>query len=235
MRRGCRIGGGMSIGIAAGPARVSRRADPAEMPWQRTARFERDALPYMGQMYPAALRLTRNRADAEDLVQETFTRAYACFGQFEPGTNLRAWLYRILTNTFLSTCRKRQREPQSTPVGEIQDRQLARAASCPSSGLMPAEAEVLEHLPDSSILQALRQLPGASRTVVYLADMEGYTYREIADLMGTPIGTVTSRLHRARRQLRELLRDCATTGAVRSRIPVPGCPPRGGRPGRCPQ
>ena len=132
----------MNIDIAARPPRASRRADPAETPWQRTARFERDALPYLGQMYPAALRMTRNRADAEDLVQETFTRAYACFGQFEPGTNLRAWLYRILTNTFLSSCRKRQREPQPLPVGEIQDRQLARGASYPSSGQRPAETEV---------------------------------------------------------------------------------------------
>jgi len=201
----------MNIDIAARPPRASRRADPAETPWQRTARFERDALPYLGQMYPAALRMTRNRADAEDLVQETFTRAYACFGQFEPGTNLRAWLYRILTNTFLSSCRKRQREPQPLPVGEIQDRQLARAVSYASSGLMPAEVEVLEHLPDSRVLRALRQLPGAFRTVVYLADVEGYAYREIADLMGTPIGTVMSRLHRGRHQLRELLQEYAAT------------------------
>ena len=115
-----------------------------------------DALPYLGQMYPAALRMTRNHADAEDLVQETFTRAYACFGQFEPGTNLRAWLYRILTNTFLSSRRKRRREPQPAPVDELQGRQLAHAAPYRSSGLMPAEAEVLEHLPDSPILRALR-------------------------------------------------------------------------------
>ncbi len=175
------------------------------------ARFERDALPYLGQMYPAALRMTRNRADAEDLVQETFTRAYACFWQFEPGTNLRAWLYRILTNTFLSSCRKRQREPQPAPIDELQDQQLARAASYPSSGLMPAEAEVLEHLSGSRVLRALRQLPGAFRTVVYLADVEGYAYREIADLMGTPIGTVMSRLHRGRRRLRSLLRNHAGT------------------------
>lgn len=208
----------MNTDIAAALSRVSRRADPAETPWQRTARFERDALPYLGQMYPAALRMTRNHADAEDLVQETFTRAYASFGQFKPGTNLRAWLYRILTNTFLSSCRKRQREPQPAPVGEMQDWQLARAASYPPSGLMSVEAEVLEHLPDSRVLRALRQLPGAFRTVVYLADMEGYAYREIADLMGTPIGTVMSRLHRGRRQLRELLRDCAAA------VPPGQCP-----------
>src|SRR5262245_30659800 len=105
-----------------------------ETPSQRAARFERDALPYLRPMYPAALRMTRNPADAEDLIQETFTGAYASFGQFQPGTNLRAWLYRILTNAFLSSCRNRQREPQPAPVGEIQDQQLARAASWPSSG-----------------------------------------------------------------------------------------------------
>jgi len=217
----------MNTSIAARPLRVSRRADPAETPSQRTARFERDALPYLGQMYPAALRMTRHRADAEDLVQETFTRALACFGQFEPGTNLRAWLYRILTNTFLSSCRKRQREPQPVPVGEIGDWQLARAASYPSSGLRPAEAEVLDQLPDSPVLCALRQLPGAFRIVVYLADVEGYAYREIADLMGTPIGTVMSRLHRARRQLRELLQEDAATHRP---APARDARPRGGTP-----
>jgi RNA polymerase sigma-70 factor, ECF subfamily len=199
----------MNTDTAARPRRVSRRADPAETPWRRTARFERDALPYLGQMYPAALRMTGNRADAEDLVQETFTRAYACFGQFEPGTNLRAWLYQILTNTFLSSCRKRQREPPLGPIDELQDRQLARSAYYPSSGLRPAEAEVFEHLPDYRVRHALRQLSDAFRTVVYLADVEGYAYREIADLMGTPVGTVMSRLHRARRKLKQLLRECA--------------------------
>jgi len=218
----------MSTGIAARPLLVSRRADPAETPWQRTARFERDALPYLGQMYPAALRMTGNRADAEDLVQETFTRAYASFGQFEPGTNLRAWLYRILTTTFLSSCRKRQREPLPAPVGELQDRQLARAASYPSSGLMPAEAEV-EHLPDCRALRALRRLPGAFRTVVYLADVEGYAYQEIADLMGTPIGTVTSRLHRARRQLRELLQEDAATHRSAQQAPARDARPEAAR------
>ena len=203
-----------------------RREHPAtETPTQRTARFERDALPYLGQMYPAALRITHNRADAEDLVQETFTRAYACFGQFEPGTNLRAWLYRILTNTFLSSCRKRRREPRPAPTGELQDWQLARAASYPSSGLRPAEAEVLEHLPDCPVLRALRRLPSAFRTVVYLADIEGYAYREIADLMGTPIGTVMSRLHRGRRQLRGLLQEDAATHR-----PARQAPPRDARP-----
>jgi RNA polymerase sigma-70 factor, ECF subfamily len=141
--------------------RRGREADAVmETPGQRAARFERDALPYLAQLYPAALRMTRNRTDAEDLVQETFTKAYAAFGQFEPGTNLRAWLYRILTNTFLSSYRKRRRDP--VPAAEIQDWQLAPAASHASSGLKPAEAEVLEHLPDPRVKRALRELPEGS-------------------------------------------------------------------------
>ena len=177
-----------------------------ETPSQRAVRFERDALPYLRPLYPAALRMTRNPADAEDLIQETFTRAYASFGQFQRGTNLKAWLYRILTNAFLSSCRTRQREPQPAPLSEIQDRQLARGASYPSSGLRPAETEVLERL-DSHVTRALHELPVDIRTVVYLADLEGYAYREIAEIMGTPVGTVMSRLHRGRRQLRGLLQD----------------------------
>ncbi|MGH3173959.1 MAG: sigma-70 family RNA polymerase sigma factor [Streptosporangiaceae bacterium] len=192
------------------PLRLYERAGLVpETPGQRAARFERDALPYQEQLYPAALRMTRHPADAEDLVQETFTRAYASFGQFEPGTNLKAWLYRILTNAFITGYRKRQREAQPAPAGGIQDWQLARAGSRPSSGLKPAHTEVLDQLADPRVTCALRQLSGDFRTVVYLADVEGYAYREIASIMGTPIGTVTSRLHRGRRQLRQLLCDYA--------------------------
>jgi RNA polymerase sigma-70 factor, ECF subfamily len=192
------------------PVRRGREADAVrETPGQRAARFERDALPYLAQLYPAALRMTRNRADAEDLVQETFTRAYAAFGQFEPGTNLKAWLYRILTNTFLSSYRKRRRDP--VPAAEIQDWQLAPAASHASSGLKPADAEVLEHLPDPRVKRALRELPDEFRAAVYLADVEGYAYREIASITGTSVGTVASRLYRDRRQLRDLLQDRAAT------------------------
>jgi RNA polymerase sigma-70 factor (ECF subfamily) len=169
-------------------------------------RFEQDALPHRAQLYPAALRLTRNHADADDLVQETFTRAYASFGQFEPGTNARAWLYRILTNTFITSYRQRRREPQPTPIGSLQDWQLARVTAPPPAGLRPADAEVLDKLPDPHLQRALHQLPGQLRTTICLADIEGYSYKEIASIMGTPIGTVTSRLHRARRQLRGLLR-----------------------------
>jgi len=170
------------------------------------ARFQDEALPYLDQLYPVAVRMTRGREDAEDLVQETMTKAWAAFRSFDQGTNLRAWLYRIMTNTFISSYRRRDRMPLLLQDGVV-DRMAVPAwpVGPLGNGARSAEAEALDRMPDEAVRRALRELPDDFRTVVYLADVEGYTYHETAALMGTPIGTVMSRLHRARRALRTKL------------------------------
>lgn len=189
---------------------------------ERAARFERDALEYIDQLYGAAMRMTRKPADAEDLVQETYAKAFASFGQFTPGTNLKAWLYRILTNTYINHYRKAQRQPRIGGDGEVEDWQIARAAEHSATGLRSAEVEALEAMPDGIVVDALNKLSPDFREAVYLADVDGFAYKEIAEIMGTPIGTVMSRINRGRKQLREHLTEYAATMGI-----GPGAPEGG--------
>ncbi|AFV89781.1 RNA polymerase sigma factor [Acidipropionibacterium acidipropionici ATCC 4875] len=194
---------------SSGAGEAHGRDEAEETDQQRAARFERDAMEYLDQLYGAALRMTRNAADAEDVVQETYAKAFASFKQFRPGTNLKAWLFRILTNTYINTYRKAQRRPQTSDDENVEDWQIARAASHEATGLRSAEVEALDAMPDTQVVRALDSLSEDFREVVTLADIEGFSYKEIAQIMGTPIGTVMSRLNRARKQLRGQLVDVA--------------------------
>ncbi|MFN8233796.1 MAG: sigma-70 family RNA polymerase sigma factor [Actinomycetota bacterium] len=172
-------------------------------------RFERDVIPLLPSLYGAAMRLTRNPTDAEDLIQETYLRAFKGFAGFREGTNLKAWLYRILTNSFINTYRKRQREPRTVDgpddVDEwyLYDRLGARNVEA------SAETEVLDRMPDQDVKRALESIPENFRMAVLLADVEGFSYKEIAEIMDIPIGTVMSRLHRGRKALERALWDTA--------------------------
>jgi RNA polymerase sigma-70 factor (ECF subfamily) len=204
--------------------------------WQRDrheqefarARFERDALPLVDKIYSAALRMTADRHDAEDLLQETYLKAFAAFDRFQDGTNIKAWLYRILTNAFINSYRKKQHAAVRSFGHEVDDWQLARLESHLPGGLPSAEAVALDGLPDSDVKAALAALPDKYRVAVYLADVEGFTYKEIAAVMGTPVGTVMSRLHRGRCLLRGRLEDfcrrerrVSTAALARNAVPVP--------------
>jgi len=174
-----------------------------------TARFERDAIPLLDGFYPHAVRMTRNRTDAEDLLQETAAKAFAGFHGFHDGTNLGGWLYCILRNTHISGYRKQQRRPVERLTDDITDGQLLAEAHHASAGLPSAEDQVLDLLGDNDVREAMRQLPEKLRTAVYYADIEGRRFNEIAALTDVPIGTVMSRLHRGRRRLRGLLAEVA--------------------------
>ena len=173
------------------------------------ARFARDAIPLLDGFYPQAMKMTRNRTEAEDLLQETAAKAFAGFHGFRDGTNLGGWLYRILLNTHISGYRKQQRRPVQWLTDEITDGQLLAEARHSSTGLRSAEDQVLDLLGDNAVREAMRQLPEKLRTAVYYADIEGRRFKEIAELTGAPIGTVMSRLHRGRHRLRTLLAEVA--------------------------
>lgn len=171
--------------------------------------FVKTAMPFADQLYAAALRMARNPSDASDLVQETFLKAFQAYRRFEPGTNMKAWLYRILTNTYITLYRKKQREGYSQALEEMEDWQVGGAESLTQTSSRSAELEAIDRLPNDAVRRALSDLPEERRLVVYLADVEGFSYQEIADIMGTPTGTVMSRLHRGRRDLRHALTDYA--------------------------
>lgn len=173
------------------------------------ARFERDAVPLLEAFYPQAMKMTRNRTEAEDLLQETAAKAFAGFHGFRDGTNLGGWLYRILLNTHISGYRKQQRRPMQWLTDEITDGQLLAQARHSSTGLRSAEDQVLDQMGDNDVREAMRQLPEKLRTAIYYADIEGRRFKEIAELTNAPIGTVMSRLHRGRHRLRALLADVA--------------------------
>lgn len=176
--------------------------------------FETEALSYMNQLYAAALRMTRHGADAEDLVQETYAKAFAAQDKFTPGTNLKAWLYRIQTNAFINTYRKKQRQPKLSDAEQVEDWQIAAAAEHTSTGLASAEQEALDQITDTQVKDALSELPEDFRMAVFLSDVEGFAYKEIAEIMDTPVGTVMSRLHRGRKLLRDKLREYAAERGI---------------------
>ena len=190
---------------------------------ERSARFERDAMQYLDQLYSAAMRMTRNPTDAEDLVQETYAKAYAAFHQFKPGTNLKAWLYRILTNTYINSYRAKQRRPEESDLDDVEDLYLYRRIGGLEAARVgrSAEDELLDLFGEAEVKSAVEELPENFRMAVLLADVEGFSYKEIAEILDIPIGTVMSRLHRGRKALEKLLYDFAVERRLAEPQPHP--------------
>ena len=184
-----------------------KESGSAEALEERKRRFEQEALPFLDGMFGAAMRLTRNPTDAEDLLQETFLRGFSAYDSFEPGTNLKAWLYRILMNTYISSYRKQKRSPQTVSSDDVEDFSLYRHII--DEGGRTPEAQVLDSIPDEEVKRALDELAEQFRVAVLLADVEGFSYKEIADITDTSIGTVMSRLHRGRKALQKALWEYA--------------------------
>lgn len=184
--------------------------------------FAAEVEPFVSQLYAAALRMTRNPADADDLLQETFIRAYRGFPNFNQGTNLRAWLYRILTNTFINTYRAKQRRPEQTELDEVEDLYLYRRLGGLEAATLgrSAEDELMDMFTEDDVRDALDELPEQFRMAVLLADVEGFSYKEIAEIMDVPIGTVMSRLHRGRKSLQRSLHQFAVDRGLADRDPV---------------
>jgi len=194
-----------TVAVAPDPVEPPQRTIDAEL----TARFERDVIPLLAPLFRRAMRLTRTRADAENLLQDTMLSAYVGFHLFREGTNLNAWLHRILTNNYIDTYRRTLRQPVVYLRAEITDELLATGVAHSSTGLRSAEDEALDTLPDTEIKTAMKALPEQFRLAVYYADVQDLKYRQIAEIMHIPQGTVMSRLHRGRRELRRLLSDDA--------------------------
>ena len=186
------------------PAMTSEQTDAA-----KRDDFVEQAMQYADQLYGAAVRMTRNPADAADLVQETLLKAYAAYDSYKQGTNLRAWLYRIQTNTYINTYRKQQRRPFEAPLDDLEDWQVGDAESFTASSSRSAEAEAIHRMPSGIVKDALQEVPEDFRMAVYWVDVEGLSYAETAEVMESPVGTVMSRLHRGRKLLRGLLADYA--------------------------